>query len=98
MQRFLTTIWLSFYSCVEIVCGPPFKKNISGLKPSTTDFNKHLNSYRKDSSPENRQNMVSVKNRYKSINKVKKYNYKRMQTRKLENMRYKNAKRILEII
>ena len=63
-----------------------------------SDFYKYLNCYRKDKFDDNRENMVRARSKYKSLIRSKKYNYEQQQTRKLENLRSKNAKEYWKLL
>ena len=103
----------SFYSIIDGVCGPIFRKTVRNgdrsdknlnmhskqdtwydckCKEKQKEFYKSLNSYRREKSNLNRQNMVRKRSEYKTLIRNQKYAYDKLQTRKLESMRFKNAK------
>ena len=77
-----------------------FKKNWydNDCKKKQQEFYESLDNFRRDKSDTNRTQMTRNRNEYKTMNRKKKYEFDTKQTRKLEALRYKNAKEYWKLL
>ena len=67
-------------------------------KAKQTEFYSQLNTFRTDSSSQNRVNMVRTRSQYKSLLRSKKIQYDDTQTKKLNQLKVNNAKEYWKLL
>lgn len=104
----------NFNNAFNGVCDPFFRQDIhrksdknkakdkrwydNECKQKQHEFYKDLNIYRNNKIAENRINMVRSRAEYKTLLRHKKFNFDKKQTKKLEQLRYKNAKEYWKLL